>query len=370
MSHSRSVHVFHVGLDRLLLECVAPALERLAERPGLRWWERHPAGGPHLRVHLWGEAPGVESAAEEIRRAAEAWLAANPSDGVAGYSPLRVAALLEREGEAVDAADLSYRNNVVEVRPFSGAREGYVSDEAERLAREFRRDAGPLAVRIVGGARERREELLRLYFLTALELCGGDLAAGCVSYKSHWEGWAAHFPAPQVLERVGRNYAENRAGLMEIVREVKEAWTLGTVDADPVLGEWRTLMNRYRSRARALLEAGVELTPLPANREEAASARDDTLAKMRRDSAFVRTLWADERFVAVLRFSTAFQVPRVVTNLLYTLVAAAGLSPIDRMTLCHHAHRAAEEHTGTSLDDVLAGNIQRTVAAHEHQLDA
>jgi hypothetical protein len=70
-----------------------------------------------------------------------------------------------------------------------------------------------------------------------------------------------------------------------------------------------------------------------------------------------------------LQYDAGFLVPRVLTNLLYVVVAAVGLAPLERIVLCHHSHRAAEEHTGRNLDEILAGNIDRTIRANAGRLE-
>ncbi len=83
--HWTAVHLFHQGdLDALLLDAVAPALDRLA-RTGdisghffLRYWE----GGPHLRVRIRSAAPlgdADRGPASELIGQWNDWLARHPS---------------------------------------------------------------------------------------------------------------------------------------------------------------------------------------------------------------------------------------------------------------------------------------------------
>ncbi|HEX8432393.1 MAG TPA: hypothetical protein VF625_13975, partial [Longimicrobium sp.] len=48
---------------------------------------------------------------------------------------------------------------------------------------------------------------------------------------------------------------------------------------------------------------------------------------------------------------------------------ALGLTPADRMALCHHAFRAAEDHSGRDLLAILAGNVAAVVKRHAHRWD-
>ncbi|HEU4451575.1 MAG TPA: lantibiotic dehydratase C-terminal domain-containing protein [Longimicrobium sp.] len=365
MSEWRSWHVHHGDLDRLLAECVHPVLERVEPWVERRFWERHYAGGTHLRVRLRGAPEALERAGREVEYAARAFLAAHPSPDQATYSAARAAALLEREGERVDAEELVYRNNVVVVRPYPVDSDVYVSPEAAELARDFRHDSMGLAMRIVTGARPRREEMLRLFLFQALAVAG-RLEEGSVSYKSHWEGLSAGSP-PQVGERIRAAYRASRDGVAALLREVADAWEADRGAGDPVLAEWGALLDRYGRRTEELLRAGTQVTPQPATLEDARALRDAAYASVGERSAFVRTLWADERFLASIQFEESFLVPRVLVNLLYVLVGAVGLSPVDKMMLCHHAHAAVEDHFGRSLDAILERNVAGIVGAHAHR---
>jgi hypothetical protein len=78
-------NVYHWGrgpADRLLAECVAPAVRDL-RRAGLAerfWFQRFDARGPHLFL-LAGTAPGrAEALREALGARLDAWLAAHPSE--------------------------------------------------------------------------------------------------------------------------------------------------------------------------------------------------------------------------------------------------------------------------------------------------
>jgi hypothetical protein len=226
-----------------------------------------------------------------------------------------------------------------------------------------------LATRILAGPRAVREALLRLYFAHALSVCGGRLADGSVSFKSHWSGFASNFPAPQVVHRIEAAYDEGREEVATLLDDVLLRWNEDGLASDPVLSEWRELMTRYGARAVQTLTAGTHLTAQPRSLAEARASRNAVLNGLQRDNEFVQTLWADERFMAAIQHEPGFLVPRVQVNLLYLLVAAAGMNVIDRMSLCHFAYRAAEDHSGRDLTDILRQNVTRAVRTHEHQLE-
>ncbi|HYW10259.1 MAG TPA: lantibiotic dehydratase C-terminal domain-containing protein [Longimicrobium sp.] len=370
MSTWRSYHVYHADVDRVILDLAHPYLERVRDRLERCWWERHYAGGPHLRVRLRGPAPVVEEAGAEFQAAAGAWLAVHPGPDDARYDPDRAALLLSQEGADPAQEDLAYRNNQVVQRPYPAQRQVYASEEAALLAEDFRDDMMPLAAAILRGDRPVREQMLRLYFLHALALGGGELPRGSVSFKSHWEGFASTLPSEAVITRIQEVYRAHREGIVALMLEVADRWNGGGVDDDAVLGGWKALIDAYGRRAREALRAGTHITAQPASVGEAARLRDRMFGNVRRESEFVRTLWTDHRFIASLQYEPGFLVPRVLTNLLYLLLAAVGLAPLDKMALCHHAHRAPEEHFGRDLNEILRENVDTVVRAHAHRLDA
>lgn len=367
MSEWRAYHAYYSDVDRLILGCVHPFLERWGEALERRCWERHYAGGPHLRIRLRGSAETLDRVGGDLVSTLESFLAAQPSPDLDTYSESRAAELLEREGTPADPdEDLRYRNNVVLRRPFPPSQDAFVSPEAAELMDDFRHDVLPLAGRILAGDAPRRQEMLRLYFLHAL-LVTGDLPRGSVSYKSHWEGFASNFPAGAVIERIRAAYRDHRQTLRQLLLEVAESHAQDALDADPVLAAWRDLVTAYRPRIRRALTAGQHFTDQPSTLEEAARMRERAEDNMLRASAFVRAFWSDERFLASIQYEPAILVPRVLVNLLYSLLTAVGLKPIDKFSLCYFSHRAVEEHFECDLNDILRHNINLVAGRHQHR---
>ncbi|HET6763189.1 MAG TPA: lantibiotic dehydratase C-terminal domain-containing protein, partial [Longimicrobiaceae bacterium] len=366
MSEWSAIHVYYRDLDRLIVECVQPALER--ETGGLerRFWERHYAGGPHLRIRLRGEPGPLQEADAAIARAAEEWVAAHPSPALATYSPTHAETLMRKEGETPDPADLRYRNNVVEHHPYRPARELFASDHALALAEDFRHDSVALAARVLAGPRPKNEEVLRIFFMHALVVCRGDMPAGSVSCRSHWEGFAASFPAVEALDRIRATYERSREPIRQSLRQVAEVFRTGS-EQDPVLHRWRELVEQYEARTRRHIAAGEPITEQPTHPDEVREMREKIYTHFHTESGFVNTFWGDERFVASMQFEPGWLAPRVLTNLLYQFVAATGISPMERMALCHFAYRAAEEEYDADCAEILRANIARTLAANAHR---
>jgi len=364
MSERRQYRIYYGDLDRLLLECVQPLLERATPVLSHRFWERHYAGGTHLRVTLRGDHDRVHEVGALLNDAARSFMASHPSPDATTYSAERVADLLRQEGDDLELEDLRYRNNTVELWPHPAQRARYLTPDAVILAEDFRHDTMTLAGRILASATPRRDAMLQLYFLNAILVGHDSLPEGAVSYKSHWEGFAATFVSVELLDRIRGSYTSHRESILGLLREVVERWDQHTIADDPNLAAWQSLFQRYAARIRATLAEGRHVTRQPATPEGARQLREELYTIVRRDSEFVRALWSDERFMASLQFNRGFIVARVLTNLLYTLLAAVGLHAIDRMSLCYYAHRAAEDHYGCNLTDILQGNIEAIVRSH------
>ena len=225
---------------------------------------------------------------------------------------------------------------------------------------DFRHDVLPLATRLLASERPRREALLRIYFLHALEV-GGELPGGSVSFKSHWEGFSSCFRSPEVIERIRSAYEVNRNHIGGLLSEVAGLHAGGRIEDDEDLSEWRRLLTLYGRRAERTIRAGVHLTRQAADPGEAARLRRQAAAFSLRESDFVSALWADDVFLASIQYEPSFLVPRVLVNLLYTLVAAVGLKPLDKFALCHFSCRAVEEHSRCDLTDLLKVTIDRFV---------
>lgn len=365
-------HVFHTDVERVIGEVIAPwrvaavAVER-------RYWERHYAGGRHVRVRLRGQPASLAEAGLALERAVAAFLAASPGAIDPGYSPARAAQLLARERGQVDATDLTYRTNVCERHAYAGPETTYPSPEARELAITFRHDVMPVAEAVLAAPVPRLELALALYAVQAQVACGDDLREGFVSAKSHWEGFAAAFPAEVAVERVRETYARHRDGARRVIESV-ECWTrdgaaevVAPLGGAALLGAWRALLTTYATRVTALLAEGVRLTDQPSTPAHAREVRAQVHRRMSRDSAFIQTLWADERFMASVQFEPAFLVPRMLVNLFYMLLPLVGLNPIDKMAVCYFAHRTIEERDGCDLNDILRRNIAAVSAAHAHR---
>lgn len=365
----KSFHIYYSDIDRLILECVHPFLENCGAVLGKHFWERHYAGGPHLRVCLHGMKSYVEEVGGQLQDHVNQFLSGHPSPNSERYSESRAAALLELEGLSPHKEDLAYRNNVILERIYPMHPEVYASPEVAELAESFRHDSNPLVVKLMTSSRSRHEEVLRLYFGLALYVGRGSYPAGSISFKSHWEGFSVTIQAEEAISRIQKSYQDRSGQVVAIMSRVKEQYLQDRFAQDSVLWGWFDLLRKYSQATRKMFEAGRLFSQNPGTVAEAGVIRDRFLKRIQRESSFVRKLWADHRFLFLMQYDLAFQVSRTLVNLLYSLAAAAGLTPIDKMALCYFAYRTVEESHGCNLDNLLECNIGKVLRDHEHRLE-
>jgi 5'(3')-deoxyribonucleotidase len=359
-------HIYYSDLNRLLLECVYPLLQGYDQRLQLCFWERHYARGPHLRVRMRAEQHIVDGIAGEFESQVKRYLISNPSVPIPIYSPEKAKLMLEIE-EGVVEEDLSYCVNQILAHSYQRLHHHLASEDAADLLEHFLHDSMPLIVAILRSSRSVKEELLRLYFVHAL-LVTGDLPSGCVAYKSHWEGFAAFMPVRQVVSRIRDQYVRSQSLIDDLMLQVLEDYTQERIGRDPILGLWQALASQYKARTLEVLSLGRHITHQFNSVEEVRVSRSRLLGSMLEDSPFVRALFRDDRFMASIQFHNDFLWPRVLTNLLYQVVAGAGLPMLDKMSLCYFAHRAAETRWNCDLTNILNDTIETIVSNHSHRL--
>jgi hypothetical protein len=367
MGEWRNYHIYYTDLDRLILECVYPLLERHQEHLEKCFWERHYAGGPHVRVRLHGSADDVSKAASELVAEATSYMTRFPSAPQTNYSSQLAKKMVEMEDEPSEPEDLAYRVNEIHERPYQRLNHRLVSDEAARLLEDFLQDIMPIVAAILKAPLPKLEQMLRIYFVDAL-FGSKDLPHGCVSFKSHWEGLAMNYSNPRLNDRIESNYAQKRERIRELMLDVKEHFENKTLENDPILKGWVDIVTRYSERTRTVLETGQHITPQYETIENVRLAKQNLEEHMWQDSNFLRTLYGDERFLALVQYEPKFLVPRVMVNLLYRLLGMIGLNVIDKMALCYYAHRIVEDHFQCDLTDFLKENMEKIVNRHAHRL--
>jgi len=181
MQDWQNLYVYYTDVDRLMVECLHSALVRHTDDLKHCYWERHYAGGPHIRVHLCAWPGSGVQLREAIAGEIESYIASHPSEPQNNYSPETVKKLLAMEEEEVPDEDLKYHVNVVLRRPEGRPSYKLASEEASELLADFFHDSMGLAVAILKSKRPKLDEALRLYFVEAI-FAGGTLPDGAVSF--------------------------------------------------------------------------------------------------------------------------------------------------------------------------------------------
>jgi Lantibiotic biosynthesis dehydratase C-term len=361
-------HVYYSDLNRLILDCVHPLLESYKEQLDMWFWERHYAGGPHLRVRMRGKEEDLNRASRDVEDQIKRYLICNPSRPILTYSPAHAKLMLAIEEEEIGAEDLAYHVNQIKPYPYQRLQHHLASDDAADLLEHFLHDSMPMVLLILKSHRPVKEELMRLYFAHAV-LVTGEMPRGCVAYKSHWEGFAAFMPVRQVVSRIQEQYLRSRERVDDLMQEVLDHYREKRMDRDPILGAWQALASEYKARTLAILSQEHQVTRQPTSVEEVRGARGRVMEAMVEDSPFVRALFRDERFMASIQFHQDFLWPRVLTNFLYQVVSAAGLPMLEKMSLCYCAHRAAEDRWHCDLTDFLEETMESVIQRHGQRLE-
>lgn len=361
MTVVREYAAYYSDLDDLIRQRVGRLVRDGRARLTRCYWERGFAGGPHLRVKLMGSADAVEAVATQCVESIGQFIAEHPSEDRVHYSPAAASALLAVEGQGHASAErVAYRNNaLIECAPSQTTEAEYASPEAASLMEDFKHASAPLATSIIESERPRRQTMLRLYFVHALLIGKGHLPKGSVSFRSHWDGFSANWASDDIITRIEGAYAARRDSIRAEMLDLLDRYRRAALSDDPIDGEWASLFTTFRTRVRQLLNEGRHITRQPTNREEARQFRAQIEQQRIRESAFLTTFCSDDEFLASIQHAPGMLTARVLVNLLYVLVAAVGLTPLDRFALCFVEHRAVEEHFECDLIDLLKVNMSK-----------
>src|SRR5262245_20035793 len=117
MEEWQSLYVYYTDADRLMVECLHPVLTKHAGDLMHCYWERHYAGGTHVRVRMRARPDSNARICEAIASEIEGYISSHPSEPQSNYSPETVKKLLAMEEEEIPEEDLAYHVNVVVRRP-------------------------------------------------------------------------------------------------------------------------------------------------------------------------------------------------------------------------------------------------------------
>jgi hypothetical protein len=359
-SEWRCLHAYTTAIDPLLIEVVDPFFATHGDSLERGFWERHAAGGPHVRIRMRAGRVRLDVMVQELRARLEGWLARNPAPPLTDYSPARARRLLEMEGVDPTSEDLEHRHGVVTEGTYPEAGRAFASAGARQLAEDFKCARGPLAIAILRAPEPRDELMLRLYCGLALFAGQGRYPAGSVSFKSHWEHFSLTLPA-QAIDRFTSGYEQHRPRLLTLLEGTQRAWhSSARADEAPLLDRWWRLLAAMDEQAATVLRGGEPIATPPEPLLDTPGQRVGVDAEHRR-SEFVETLWAHEGVATAMHHDLPFQRRRALVNLLYELVAALGFTPLDKQTFCHHVFRAVEDRERCDLTALMRHNIARVM---------
>ncbi|MEM6335499.1 MAG: lantibiotic dehydratase C-terminal domain-containing protein [Bacteroidota bacterium] len=356
-----SYALYYTDLDRLLVDCVGPALEAVDGDLDKAFWIRHYAGGRHLRVHLSGPAEAREHAAAHLIAEAERYMAEQPSEPVTDYDPEAAEKLMRYEEAEADHFDLTYRVNEIQPIEYKTSKERFESEAASVLLEDFYTGVRPIILDVlrdvVYNDGDKRLHALRLYAVHSLVVSRG-YGQGCVSFMSHWEGFRLTNP-PGVIKSIEQAYTNHRDLIIGTMQEVLDWYEGPRDDSEPILLAWGRFESGVLRRAFKDVQDGHMLVS-HANVDSWSYVRN-ALDKTEEKSEFLEAMYANSQFCESMRYNDSFTVTRVGVNLLYVLIASLGLNVLDKYTLCHAAQRAAQEAFGEDLVGYLRTNIGDTV---------
>lgn len=363
MTAWNNVHVYYTNINELVLSCIEPFFNR-QKFPGMRYfWERHYAGGAHLRLRFTASPECVSHLENALISHVQAFLKARPSVPVPVYSAEKCREMLLMDGEDPSADDYRYRVNEVRPAPYQRATQAAPSYATVAMIEDFLQDARPLAVWTIADAEAVRLNILQLYFWTALFLCD-DLPHGSVSYKSHWSGFAASCRNRPLIDRIRLSYDSHAPQLARLMRQVRESY--GEAHAKPsyLLAQWQSLLEKYSRRVSTEISHGTELTPRMKSAADVRKGREWVVRNVIEESDFLNLLYHNDENLVLLGQHQGTTEARVLTNLLYVFVPLAGLNFLDKMCLCHYAYRTVEDYFHCNLTDIAKETFAQLRARH------
>jgi hypothetical protein len=278
-----------------------------------------------------------------------------PSDPVGHYSRSAAKQMLEMEKEPYELADLNYQVNSISQKTYHRVESPLLEGLGLQLLHEFLCESNRFAEAILRQRTRKLEYLLRLYFMNEL-YPDGDAIRGALSFKSHWSGFAAGFPCRMVIERIRATFEAQKEWIMSVLEEVHKDYVHGIALADPITTKWLSLLARYDRKATTLLRSGVRFANTMTF-DQVRSYRDFLKTNGHERNEFMDLLLEDERFVPAFDHDEGLARRRVLTNLLYMIIPAIGLTVIHKMAGCYFAYRAVEAYYKRDLTDVLRDTI-------------
>jgi hypothetical protein len=361
-----NLHIYYTNLNDLVLSCIEPFFNLNFQKwPGIQYfWERHYAGGTHLRLRFTAPLEYIHQIEEALIGHVQTFLQTRPSVPIPTYSADKCRAMLALDGEDVLADDYKYRVNEVHAVPYQRFAHTAPSHATIAIIEDFLQDVRPLALWAISQPDAVRLNVLQLYFWTALFLCH-DLLRGSVSYKSHWSGFAASCRNRALVDRIRLSYNEHKPQLAEMMCQVQACHNKTAATPPFFLAQWQSLLEKYSQRVSVEISNGTELTPRMKSADDVRKGREWVARNVVEESDFLNLLYDGNVNLVLLGQDAGMTAGRVLINLLYIFVPLAGLNFLDKMCLCHYAYRTVEDYFQCNLTDVANDTLVRLRAQNE-----
>lgn len=351
-----SVHVYYHddNKDALVLDAVRPLFAALSEHRS--YFVRHWRQGPHLRLRL--DLPPETSGAELRSAVTEhvgGFLNAHPSTAQLDIEELT------RQHELLADFELEqgplvpwFPDNSIQYVDFDARLDVLGTESAADLVTTFYTETTGLAFSatelIRAGRVARLSAAFDLMVATAHRFSESGITDGFISFRSHAEGFlCGGWPWATALRPVwDEHHALAGDRLANRVRQV-----VGTLEGAEYsvrfVRDWVTALAPIHQHAGELLTSG-EL-PLGQPRVRNASDEDSRLGLL---SPFHHRLENNERWLNEIRHSTGFGQYRAMLNFTYLQMTRLGITPVERVMLCHLAANAVEDTYGVSALDLVS----------------
>jgi hypothetical protein len=340
-AHWRSAHIYYYEPDKtgLLLDAVRPLLARLRDiTPDahvLRHWRR----GPHLRLNIRAETQTwtqtVQPAIEEV---IGSYLAAHPSTARLEESALLAQhKLLADQEQEHGPLTPWFPDNTIQYVAYDDRLHVLVDTVAAELLADFYTDTTPLLFDMLEHIRCGHDtaELLGLGVMLANSMTAyPPLTYSYVSYRSHAEGYIASCADPEATRtRFDAYYRNNQALFTERARAVIAAVNDPQAVSVPFIREWTDVISAYRARATPLIAEGKLIRPPVFDEKKAAGLRTELHRMMFTNHAYHNAVFNNPGFSRY----------RLLLNYTYLHITRLGLTPPQRLRLCHLAANTVED---------------------------
>ena len=319
------------------------------------YWTRGYVGGAHVRVNVRADAGTASSVLERLADMAADHFETMPTTDDGGYDPERARRLSVEEGLDTAGIDFGYRADVTAAVPYHTPA-SHLGVEGATLTEAFYAESRPTAYAILD-ATSPRAEALKLYFLRSLVFLG-SLVDGSLSFRSHWERFAAGKPAT-LTASIEAAYAANREGIHAVAEAALAEWEHGDLSQDPVVAAWVPLQRRFQDRIAALYDAGRLGAVVPSEPRTYLEHGRLSMGGAERETPFLSVLFGDDDAFDRFCGRRGLVLTRMNVNLLYLLLPQLGFSVVDRFAFGHFAYRAVEDLYDVDLADRLRGVMAR-----------